>query len=63
MVTKGDIIILNEKEFDKIISIECKNRLGVTLKEFVQKRKQGELSDSAATQEIEMLLKVAHNKK
>jgi len=62
MVTKGDIITLSTKEFDEIIGAECKNRLGITLKEFLQKRKRGELSDATATQEIEMLLKVAYNK-
>jgi hypothetical protein len=62
MVIKGDVITLNKEELDEIIDLECRKRLSLTLDEFLQRRKQGILQKSTATQEIEMLLKIAYKK-
>lgn len=63
MVTHGDVITLDEKELAEVINLECKKRLNMTLEEFVQKRKSGELPKSPATQEIEMLIKLGYKKR
>jgi hypothetical protein len=60
MVIDGDVITLNKKEVDEIIDLECKKRLGITLDEFLQRRKQDKLPKSTAVHEIEMLLKLAY---
>lgn len=62
MVIQGDVITLSEEELKEIINLECKGRLGITLDEFLRKRGRGELSQSLATQEIEMLLNLAYKK-
>ena len=59
MVIDGDIITLNKKEVEELIDRECKKRLGISAKEFLQKRERGELSKSIATHDIEMLLELA----
>jgi hypothetical protein len=59
MVTKDNIVTLDEKEVEELIDKECKKRLGITAKEFLQKRERGELTKSIATHDIELLLKLA----
>ena len=59
MVVHNDIITLSKKEIEELIDSECKKRLGMSAKEFLQKRKEGKLSRSTAVYDIEMLLKLA----
>jgi hypothetical protein len=58
MIRHGDIVELNQKELHEIVDLECKKRLGMTRREFLQRRDKGTLPQSQATQEIGMLLKL-----
>jgi hypothetical protein len=58
MIRYGDIVELNKRELHEVIDLECKKRLGITRKEFLLRREKGTLTQSQATQEIGMLLKL-----
>lgn len=58
MVINGDVVSLNKKEITKLIESECQKRLHMTTKEFIRKRKDGQLPKSVAVDDIEMLLKL-----
>jgi len=58
MIIHNDVIILNKKEIAKLIDTECKDRLGMSSREFMRKRKDGTLPRSLAVHDIEMLLKL-----
>ena len=61
MIMENDIVTLNKKELEEVIDIECRKRLGISTKEFMQKYNHGKLStDSTAVHDMEMLLKVAN---
>ncbi|MDP6771939.1 MAG: hypothetical protein QF704_14655 [Anaerolineales bacterium] len=59
MVVNGDVVILNKKDVERIIDAECQKRLHMSGKEFSWKYNNGELPDSTAIHDIEMLLKLA----
>ena len=59
MVKNGDVITLSKKEAKELIEKECQERLGISLKEFRQKRKRYELPESVAVYDIEALLRFA----
>ncbi len=59
MVKNGNMVTLNKKEIENLINKECKKRLGINAKEFLQKREHGKLVKSTAVHDIEMLLKLA----
>lgn len=59
MVKNGDVITLSKKEAEELIEKECRERLGMSLKEFRQKRKHRELPKSLAVYDIEALLRFA----
>ena len=59
MVKQGNMVTLDKKEVEQLIEKECKKRLGISSKEFIQKRERGELKKSIATHDIELLLKLA----
>ncbi|MBM4448138.1 MAG: hypothetical protein FJ015_02715 [Chloroflexi bacterium] len=59
MVKNGSMVTLNKKEVENLINNECKKRLGISAKEFLQKREHGKLAKSTAVHDIEMLLKLA----
>ncbi len=61
MVKNGDIITLNNKDFDKILDKECRKVLGMSGQEFLRKRNNGGLPKSTAIRDIEMLLKLAES--
>lgn len=58
MKRHNDIITLTKREVAELIDRECRNRLGMSAKEFLQKRREGKLSPSPAVHDIEMLLKL-----
>ncbi|MHB8085795.1 MAG: hypothetical protein ACYDHZ_08210 [Dehalococcoidia bacterium] len=59
MVEKGDIIILNKREVEKLIDKQCRSRLGMSRMDFIQRREQGKLpAKSCAVHDIEMLFKL-----
>lgn len=58
MVIKGDVINLSKEEIEKIIDKECKERLDMSLKEFLNKRQHSELPKSIAVHDIDVLLKL-----
>ncbi len=58
MVIDGDIITLSKKEARDLVEKECRKRLHMSVKEFVQKRERGELPKSTAVHDIEILLKL-----
>ena len=58
MVINGDVISLNKREIFKLIEKECQSRLHMTVKEFIQKQKEGQLPKSTAVDDIGMLLKL-----
>lgn len=58
MVKQRDIITLNKKEIEELIDRECKKRLGMSTKVFLQKRKHGRLPNTTAVHDIEMLLRL-----
>ena len=58
MVIKGDIVTLSKKGVEEFIDKECRRRLGMSTKEFVRKRKHGELPKSIAVHDIKILLKL-----
>lgn len=62
MMRQGDIIVLNKDEVRAITDRECRRRLKMNLNEFIRKRDNGQLDDSAATFDINMLLKLAKTK-
>jgi len=59
MVVNGDIIILDDKEVLTLIDNECRKRLHMSAEEFMRKYGAGELPQSTAVHDIEMLLKLA----
>lgn len=59
MVINGDVVSLSREEVKRLIDRECRKRLGISAKEFLQKREHGELPKSAAVHDIEILLKLA----
>jgi len=64
MVIHGDVISLSKKEAEEIIDKECRKRLGMSLNEFKEKRKRGDLPNSRplAVYDIEALLRFAESK-
>jgi hypothetical protein len=58
MTKKGDIITLSDKDFDRIFDIECKKVLGISGKEYLERRNNGGLPKSTAIHDVEMLLKL-----
>lgn len=61
MIRNGDIITLNDKDFEEILDKECRKVLGISAKEFLQKRDNGGLLESTAIHDIEMLLRLAQS--
>lgn len=59
MVVRDDIIILNKKEALALADKECRERLHMSTKEFVQRRAEGTLPKSIAVHDIEMMLRLA----
>ena len=59
MVTHGDIITLSKKDAAVIVEKECQKRLHISTKEFLKRRRLGQLPRSEAVSDIEMMLKLA----
>lgn len=61
MIRQGDIITLDKEDFEGLLDRECKQRLGMTGKEYLKKRKNGGLLNlkPTAVRDIEMLLRLA----
>jgi hypothetical protein len=59
MVIQGDIITLSKQEVKELIERECRKRLDMSVREFLNKRRKGTLPKSTAVHDIEMLLKLA----
>jgi len=57
MVIDGDVIVLSKREAEKIIDKECQKRLGISLREFKEKKRNRELEPSLAVHDIEALLR------
>lgn len=59
MIERDDIVLLSKKEFAEVVEIECQKRLGMSTRDFMSGRRNGESSDSTAIHDIEMLLQGA----
>ena len=59
MRIEGNMVTLNKKEVTQLIDKECRKRLGMSAKEYLQKRGNGGLAKSMATHDIEILLNLA----
>ena len=59
MVTNGDVITLNKQEVLALVDKECRKRLHISGKEFIRKRAKGELPNSLAVHDVEMMLRLA----
>jgi hypothetical protein len=59
MVIQGDVISLSNKEVKELIDRECRKRLDMSGREFLERREKGKLPKSTAVHDIEILLKLA----
>ncbi len=62
MIMKNDMVTLSHEEVEQLIEEECKRRLNMSTAEFLSRRRDGKLIQSAAStaiHDIEMLLKLA----